>query len=409
MSFREIIEDIPLYKELYGSILLSDISEKDLSRLPELTKQMIGKEFPSNWKSSKLQKVLKENDYELMTTSGTSSERTQLIRPKNWWYGEEQRLYNYIKNISPKYTEMNSKAILTTAICSNTICYKEVPPYEKRIVNGILHLNITPDPNCWTKEDVQRIVSEIDRFSPQCFQADPVYLAIFIKYLRKFKISPPKWTPHLLVLTYEFCPQKCLKMIHSLWNIPTCIIYGTTETGFLFYQVENKISWMGDSIYLFFKPLPSPNENICELLLTSFRNPFMPFINYNSRDLFYVKSGSDSSCPSGSELVADKLMGRTKDLTYSSNGKCITVRDIDDSISQTDNSILFYFLNFSFEKKIIFSYMTINDSSLTKSQQQLISDTIVELYNGAYQVELTHEKEIKPSSSGKFEIIKKSG
>jgi phenylacetate-CoA ligase len=405
----EIIGKIPLYQTLYGNHLTKDLSFKDLNILPELTKTQVAKNFPSNWMTDELQKAIKENNYELMTTSGTSSERTQLIRPKLWWDGEEKRLYQYLKKIklSQKYTEMRSKAILTTAICSNTLCYKETPSYEKRIVNGILHLNITPDPNLWTKEDIQRISDEIDRFKPQCFQADPIYLAIYIKKLRKFNLNSPSWSPFLLVLSYEYCQKRSLKIIRSLWDIPTFIIYGITETGFIFHQCpEGKFHSISDSLHFLFTPL-AHLQNIYELKITSFRNPFMPFVNYNTKDLFLI-TRENQKCSCGCEgIVVDQIMGRTKDLTLIANEKFITVGEIDELLNKVESNILTYILDFSFNKKIIFKYTTFDDSPLSPVVQTSISNTLSELYQKTYSLELLHEMEIKPSPSGKFEIIKK--
>ena len=123
LKLSEIIGPVPLYRELYGELLLSDLTEKDLEKLPELSKQEMVKGFPTRWMTPELQRAVQDNDYEFMTTSGTSGERTQLIRPKNWWQGEEKRLYNYLRTVAPNYTQMESKAFLTTPACSNTLCY----------------------------------------------------------------------------------------------------------------------------------------------------------------------------------------------------------------------------------------------------------------------------------------------
>jgi len=185
MPLKKFIKDLPIYKELYDSLKNKSLTEKDLKQLPELSKKEISKNFPDNWMTSQLKKAIDEENYEFMTTSGTTSERTQIIRPKNWWLGEDQRIYNHINSEFPQYERMTSKAILTTAICSNTMCYKETPPYEKRIVNGILHLNYTDNPNKWSKNDIKRMIDEINKFKPQCIQADPIYLSLFFKQIKQ--------------------------------------------------------------------------------------------------------------------------------------------------------------------------------------------------------------------------------
>lgn len=94
MQLKEHVREVPLYKELYGSLI--DQDDLDLEKLPELTKEHIVKGFPKNWISPFLKKIIAENRYEFMTTSGTTSERMQLIRPINWWFGEQKRFYQSI-------------------------------------------------------------------------------------------------------------------------------------------------------------------------------------------------------------------------------------------------------------------------------------------------------------------------
>ncbi len=406
MNISEFIKDVPVYQELYGALLNPNLTLDDLKKLPELSKKHVSKNFPNNWMTKDLKKVVDEEDYEFMTTSGTTDDRMMLIRPKNWWFEVEKRLYSYLKKIIPEYIDMQSKAILTTAVCSNTLCYKEVPPFEKRIVNGILHLNITQDPNKWTKQDIQRMADEIDEFKPQCFQADPLYLSVFFKLLKKYNVKLPDYKPNCLILTYEFCPKKCLEIIKSFWDIPTHIIYGTTEAGFMFYQCpKGNFHWMDDETYLNFKPIEN-KPNVFELLITSFRNPYMPFMKYNTRDLVYLDTDSKCSC-SDSNLFIKQFMGRSKDITYSASNKVITLGDIDNQLSKLENNILAYKLDFNYDKKLIFRFTIFDDKDLKSDQLNEIKTTLNDLYENLYEIELIREEEILPAPSGKFDIIER--
>jgi phenylacetate-CoA ligase len=393
MLISEKIKKVPLYKELYGPLLEKELTEKDLENLPLLKKEHISKEFPNNWMTEELKKAVEKEDYEFMTTSGTTGERMQLIRPKNWWYGEEQRIFKHLNSVFPKYTNIESKAILTTAVCSNTLCYKEAPPYEKRIVNGILHLNISPDPNKWTKEDIERMVLEIDRKKPECFQADPVYLAIFFKLLTKFKVKLPKWKPYLLVFTYEYHLKKCLKIIRNFWDIPIFSIWGTTETGFIFAQGSNgEFRWLSENNFYWFKPF---KKNFYEVFITSFKNPYMPLVNFATNDIAFIEDDSKT---------ISHFMGRARDITYSSQKTPITLGEIDNMLLKLDNNILIYVLDFSFKGKLLFKYTSFDDKALSLKQEKDVKDLLQSLYGTS--IETVLEKEIIPASSGKFEVIK---
>jgi phenylacetate-coenzyme A ligase PaaK-like adenylate-forming protein len=134
----------------------------------------------------------------------------------------------------------------------------------------------------------------------------------------------------------------------------------------------------------------------------------MPFVNYNTKDLLLIdKNNQQCSCGCHG-IIINQLMGRTKDITTSSTGKNITVGNIDNILSATENNIVIYSLDFSFHNKIIFRYTTFDDLILPEPQQTEIIKILQDLYENAYVIEAIHEKEIKPALSGKFEIIKKA-
>jgi phenylacetate-CoA ligase len=393
MKISKIIKDIPIYKNLYKDILETDFSEKDLSKLPILTKKDIIFNFPENFKNSFLQKQIEDKNYEFMATSGTTDERMLLIRPKNWWLEIEKRYYTYLNKAVPTYTDFSSKAFLTTAICSNTICFKETPAYEKRIVNGMLYLNITSDPNSWTKDDIKRMIEEIDIFKPQCFQADPIYMCLFLKFIKKYNLSMPKHKPKCLVLSYELVPNKCIEFIKTFWDIATHILYGTTECGMLFYSENEIFKFMDDDTFYYLKPFPE-RKDVFELLITSFRNPYMPFVNYSTGDLVLVENNQ-----------IKQFMGRVKDIT-TYNEKLITIGDIDNIIAKTNNDLLFYQIDLKHEKKLIFKYVLKDDSFLNETQISEITDDLNSLFQNL-QIECTKINQFLPAPSGKFNIMEK--
>jgi phenylacetate-CoA ligase len=397
MLITEKIKKVPLYKELYGNLLEKDLTEKDLDIFPVLRKEHISKGFPNNWMTEDLKKAVEKEEYEFMTTSGTTGERMQLIRPKNWWYGEEQRIFKHLNNIFPKYDDIDSKAILTTAVCSNTLCYKEMPPYEKRIVNGILHLNISPDPNKWTKEDIERMVHEIDLKKPQCFQADPVYLAIFFKLLAKYKVKLPVWKPNLLVFTYEYHLKKCLKVIRHFWDIPFFSIWGTTETGFIFAQApQSDFQWLSENNFYFFKPFQK-KTNFYEVFITSFKNPYMPLINFATNDIAYIETFKNP-------VMINHFMGRVRDVTIDAKNAHVTMGELDDMLFKLENNIIVNVLDFAYKGKILFKYTTFDDKPLSSPQEKEVKEFLNNLYG--LSIETVFEKEILPANSGKFEVIK---
>ena len=91
------------------------MTEKDILKLPiyrnqkgkYLTKKDIVLNFPHNFK-------IKEGlDYEYATTSGTTSDRMEIIRKPNWWKDEYERTYSNEK----KLKQFSSSEIWSSITC----------------------------------------------------------------------------------------------------------------------------------------------------------------------------------------------------------------------------------------------------------------------------------------------------
>lgn len=63
---------------------------------------MIMKSFPNKWMSNKIKEAFMCENYESTYTSGSTSERMQIVRPKDWWKGEYKRTANYNKYLMQK-------------------------------------------------------------------------------------------------------------------------------------------------------------------------------------------------------------------------------------------------------------------------------------------------------------------
>lgn len=180
-KIRESIKDIEFYNSINDLFI-----NNSLNKLVIIDKSMIMKSFPNKWMSNKIKEAFMCENYESTYTSGSTSERMQIVRPKDWWKGEYKRTANYNKYLMQKEINNWKKAILTTAICSNMACYLETPSYEERIIHNTLFLNIHPDPNTWKKTDIERICYEIELFKPLYIDVDPIYLSILLIIIKTY-------------------------------------------------------------------------------------------------------------------------------------------------------------------------------------------------------------------------------
>ena len=162
------IFNLPIYRQQKGEYLL---------------KKDIVTNFPQNFMISK------NNKYEYATTSGTTSDRMEIIRKVGWWQEEYKRTYSNNPKLN-KYLEKSlHKVIFTTAQCSNLICFVDKPPLEKRIIGNTLYVNNSFNPWSWTKEDIEQITDEINYFKPFYMDADPIYLSVYLFLKEKYVFS----------------------------------------------------------------------------------------------------------------------------------------------------------------------------------------------------------------------------
>ncbi len=396
MIDKNKLESLPIYKELFND----KNREKMYGGYPQLLKGDIVKNFPNNFMNSKLEKALKNNGLEFTTTSGTTSDRMQIMRKKNWWKEEYKRLYSQIPILSGK--ENFNKVIFTTAVCSGTTCHLGQSTIEKRTSGNILYVNNKFDPFSFTPHDINRIIDEINLFRPYYIEADAVYLSIFLIYKEKYNISKPLHIPKIITLSYEFTNKNIRKYLNKHFNCPILDFYGSTEFGYAFLETqEGNMKMFRGKLQANLDPL-NKSKNLYVILISSEKNEFMPLFNYRSGDIAEVTKDQFENFDLNPTI--SRIVGREKDLTLDKNGEIITAADIDDFISHFE-SIILYQLEFLKDKKIIFRYVTHDFKQISDENKSEISNYIYNLY--LIPVDISYQICIPPEMSGKFSIIKK--
>lgn len=361
-----------------------------------LTKKDIVSNFPHNFE-------IKEGiEYEYATTSGTTSDRMEIIRKPNWWKDEYKRTYSNEKKLEKYLEEKLHKVIFTTAQCSNLVCFVEKPSMEKRIIGTTLYVNNTFNPWDWTKENVQEIINEINYFKPYYLDADPVYLGVFLYLKEKYKIKTKIFTPSIITLSYEYVTDNLRKYISNYFKTDIRNLYGTTEFGYVFLEDEKgKMRICKDLIDIKLLPInDNKNNNIYSIIIDSYKNEYMPLLNYKVGDL--VQATSDEYENFDKVGIVSKIAGREKDLIDNK----ISFSMLDDIISSISNKILLYQFYFIDKNICNFKYITIDDSEILKSEREYIINKLKDI---GLNISITFSKveEISPEMSGKFSILKR--
>lgn len=358
-----------------------------------LLKKDIVDNFPKNFAISE-----DDNDnIEYATTSGTTSNRMEIIRKKGWWQEEYKRTYQ--NNLLLKeYLDKNyRKAIFTTAQCSNLICFMDKLPMEKRIINNTLYVNSTFNPWTWSKEDIEQITKELNLFKPYYLDADPVYLAIYLLLYKKYQIQEELYIPKVITLSYEYVSKNIRKYIEECYNTTILNLYGTTEFGYIFIEDEmGKMKLCPDLVNVKLEPIDDKN-NIYSLIIDSFKNEYMPLINYRVGDM--IQATKEEYINFSDKKQVSRMAGREKDF----NKIKLPVTTIDDIFSEYED-ILIYQLQYISENKIIIRYETKNLQSIAREKEEELVLKIAKLNIGVPQIK--HVQAISPERSGKFAIIK---
>lgn len=372
------IFNLPIYRQQKGEYLL---------------KTDIVTNFPQNFMISK------NNKYEYATTSGTTSDRMEIIRKVGWWQEEYKRTYSNNSELKKYFEKSLHKVIFTTAQCSNLICFVDKPPLEKRIIGNTLYVNNTFNPWSWTNEDIEQITDEINYFKPFYMDADPIYLSVYLFLKEKYKITTKVHTPKVITLSYEFVPQNTKRYINKHFDTSILNLYGTTEFGYIFLENKGgKMSLCRDLVDIKLLPIDKKN-NLYTLIVDSYKNEYMPLINYRVGDMVIATEDQIKNFNQNHEIT--KMAGREKDLI---NGN-ISASMIDEMIEKNDN-ILFYQLYFISDDKVVFKYITIDGKELSEKEEDTILRELKEL---GISIDISFSKvmDIKPEMSGKFATIKR--
>ena len=380
MNKKDILE-LPIYKNQVGKYL---------------TKKDIVSNFPHNFK-------IKEGlEYEYATTSGTTSDRMEIIRKPNWWKDEYKRTYSNEKKLEKYLDEKLHKVIFTTAQCSNLVCFLEKPSMEKRTIGNTLYVNNTFNPWDWTKENVQEIIKEINYFKPYYLDADPVYLAVFLYLKEKYKIKTKIFTPTIITLSYEYVTNNLREYISYYFNTDIRNLYGTTEFGYAFLENETgKMSVCKDLIDIKLLPInDDKNNNIYSIIIDSYKNEYMPLLNYKVGDL--VQATPKEYKNFDKDGIISKMAGREKELIDNK----ISFSMLDDIISSVSSKILLYQFYFIDKDICNFKYITLDDSEISETEKKNITNKLEDM---GLNMSITFNKveEISPEMSGKFSILKK--
>jgi len=379
--------------------------EERYAALPRLTKRDIRAYMPKGFvpRDRNFKAGIESGEVELVTTSGTTEDRSSIVWHQKWWDGSEQAASTLYTGLEKVVNGHQREAVLTTPLCAGTICHIGELPVEERTLGRLLFLNQQADPTRWVPRDMDRMIHEIEDFEPQLLEADPAYLAVLCRYANESGRSLFK--PEYIVLTYEFPSSLHYRQIRRAFpSTPVLSSYGSTETGHLLIECEHGRFHQNTAYcHLDFQPLKTSrgNPNMGRLLVTTLGNPWVSLLRFDVGDLVRLDS---KACPCGRSggLNVARVLGRVRDMTFAETGRAVTVDELDRIVGQTD-TLVTYQLEQTAPRDYMFRYVT---AAGHQAPVAAILSGLKLLYGAGARITMRSESTIPAEASGKFRLAR---
>jgi phenylacetate-CoA ligase len=330
---RRMVAEVPLYRDRPEPP--ADPTEVDrwLARVPPVGKRELRRGFPKALvrEHQDLSAAMQQEQVTLLATSGTTSDRLQVIWEWSWWDPQEREAMRLNARIAramqrPDYRE----AVLTTPACGAGTCHFGSQTAAERSIDGILFFNENADPTHWTDGERDRMLREWREFAPHGVEADPAYLAIIARAAlgRGIRLSPPEF----ITLTYETTTRAMRRDIARAFDAPVFQLYGATEAGVLFMECEHgRLHPNERHSHVDLEPVPGSGR-LARVLVTTLGRDWMPLLRYDIGDVVRVAESRDCACGLASDgPLIERVEGRLSDCTNVGDAT-VTPLMLDDAI-----------------------------------------------------------------------------
>lgn len=401
------LADVPFYQSwrpLDPGVTLP--AARRLAALPMVTKRDLRAHMPEGFvpRSRNFAAAVAAGEVELVTTSGTTEDRSSVVWHQPWWDASEHaaaRLHPALARLAAAPSPPR-EAVLTTPLCGGNLCHVGELSMAERTLGRLLFLNRQPDPNAWTPAEMTRMLDELDAFAPELLEADPAYLAILARFAadQQRACHPPA----VISLTYEY-PARChyRQIRRAFGETPLLSSYGSTETGHLLVECEAG-RWHQNcaSCHLDFEPL-APREaapRTGRLLVTTLDHPWLALLRFDVGDLVRLAA---APCPCGrtAGLTVEAIEGRVRDLTFAVDGRAVTVGRLDDALGGIDG-LLAYQLEQQTPARFLLRFTALPGMAPAVAAAAL--PPLRALYGAAAEIAARPETAIAAEQSGKYRL-----
>ncbi len=378
----------PVYRELHAARAAS----VDPSRLPLLERRHLTSAFPASWMNEELEQAIEAGAVEFNSTSGSSGQRVHLVRQRDWWRHEHQRVFPHVTALQGFRVGIDRKAILTTPDCFSGICGTISDAPESRTVGSLRFLSTARDPFDWTRDTVRRILVELHEFAPKVLDANPHFLAVLLARREQLELDVPVYQPPILSLDYQRVSRNQRRIIDESFEGPVVNLYGTTELGCLGYESGTEGFRRLEPLSIVEYVEHCPSTSTFRLVISSIKNRYMPFIRLMTDDLVRL-------CDPGDPSAGFIVCGRLSDSVRLPSGAIFTPEDLD-AIVGRHAAVLAHRLRVPSEGALCLELVARGTSNVGATCALELASAVSERFGGR-RVDVAHRDRIGVASSGK--------
>jgi phenylacetate-CoA ligase len=314
-----------------------------LQGLPTLHKRDLRRGFPKALvrREQDLKAEMASGKVEIISTSGTTEDRLQIIWGDSWWDPQEREAMRYNRVVAAAMDGAASyrEAVLTTPVCGGSTCHVGNLSLAERTIDGMLFLNQVADPTHWNSAELDRMVAEWNDLKPDGVEADPAYLAALCRHARS--VGAALHSPKYVTLTYELSTHGQRRAISQAIASPLYDLYGATEAGVLFMQcTEGRLHHNARHSHI---ELFALGPDLGRVVVTTLGRPWMPLVRYALSDV--VRLAPRGPCPCGRDqggYLLSRVEGRFSDcvrVDFSDGPRWVTPAMLDDDIDDNDPEV----------------------------------------------------------------------
>ncbi len=337
-------------------------------------------------------------EIELVSTSGTTSERVVNVWCQSWWDAAERASWRLNSHARLLALGPHREAILTSPRQTGFAREDGWLSMAERTRGRFLYLNERTDAGAWVPEHMDRMIAELTSFAPEVLEANPSFLARLCRHAlaRGTKV----WQPGLVVLSYENPSPTQLRIIRRVFEAPVASSYGTTEAGYVFMQCEHgRMHQVTECCHV--DVLPFAPVGLVRILATSFGNPWRALLRFDVGDLARV---ADRPCPCGNDegLTLEGLEGRAVGITLASDGSIVTPAEIDRQVAEVAGVVDFRLrqaADGSFTLQFVVDPV---DDGRDRGQAGELRERLQALYGPRCPIEVQEVAALAPELSGKY-------